>query len=160
MSLKIRYMKKPTKKRPAIKGKANLKKRKTARAVNHFLLRLRIPLWPNAIVKILIFFEKVSESEQMQTKKHCITCLFTLMQTTKKFIFHVCAWGVPLQVLICYVNTRLLGIIDRFCWKVRDWVLSLIRAMYWDTSKDVWHFKNLGFISLNVQYWSSVDNVV
>ena len=32
--------------------------------------------------------------------------------------------------------------------------------MFWDTSKDVWECENLAFISLNVQRWSFIDNVV
>ena len=33
--------------------------------------------------------------------------------------------------------------------------------MYWDISKDVWQGKNLGFfISLNVQWWGFIDDVV
>ena len=91
-------------------------------------------------------------------QKHGITCTFTLMQSTKNMTFHACI--VRVQVLICYVNTRLQRIFNRFCQKVSVWVLFLIRAMYWDTSKDVWQCKNLGFFSLNVQRWSFIVNVV
>ena len=47
------YLERPQKDRPAIKGKTNPErmKRKTARAVNHFLLRLWILFRPNAIWK-------------------------------------------------------------------------------------------------------------
>ena len=37
------------------------------------------------------------------------------MQTPKKMIFHAFTYIVRLQVLICYVNTRLQRIINRFC---------------------------------------------
>ena len=80
------------------------------------------------------------------------------MQTTKNMTFHACILLV--QVLIWYVNTRLQCIFNRFCWKVPVWVLFLIRAMYWDTSKDVWQCGNLGFFCSMYSDWVSIDNVV
>ena len=79
--------------------------------------------------KIDFVFEKLVRENKCK-QKHCITCLFTLMQTAKKMIFHFCACIVRLQVLICYVNTCLQRIISRFCSKVRNRVLFLILAMY------------------------------
>ena len=103
--------------------------RKTARAVNHSLLQLSITLCcacfcPLALpytvltyfnVERLIFFSKILVREKKCKQKHCISCTFTLMQTANKLIFHACACVVRLQVLICYVNTRLKRIINRFC---------------------------------------------
>ena len=67
--------------------------------------------------KIVDFFvEKISNREQMQTKT-----LFNLLINSdanyKKDNFSRYACIVRLQVLICYVNTRLLRIIERFCLK-------------------------------------------
>ena len=51
----------------------------------------------------------------MQTR--CLTCTFTLMQMTKKMLFHACAYVLPLHVLICYVNTCLQRDNNRFVFK-------------------------------------------
>ena len=48
-------------------------------------------------------------------EKPCINCTFKFMQTPRKMIFHAYTYIVRLQVLICYVNTRLQRIINIFC---------------------------------------------
>ena len=40
-------------------------------------------------------------------QKHDINCTITLMQTTKKTIYHARAYILPLQVPICCFNTYL-----------------------------------------------------
>ena len=55
----------------------------------------------------LIFFSKMVVTENKFKQKHCISCTFTLMHTTKKMIFDACACIVRRHVLICYVNTCL-----------------------------------------------------
>ena len=52
------------------------------------------------------------------------------MQTTENMTFHAYACTVRVQVLICYVNTRLQRIFNKFCLKTPVSVLFLIRAMY------------------------------
>ena len=93
--------------------------------------------------KILIPISKGLVREYKCYQNHGISCTFTLTQSTKNMTFH--AYIVRVQVLISYVNTRLQRIFSRFCQKVSVWVLFLIRAMFWDTSKDVWQCENLGF---------------
>ena len=136
--------------RAVIKGKANHKNRKLHELSIIFCYACcRTPTVPFycfdlMLCKILdIIFKKFIKREQKQTNTW-YTLLNKLMQTTKKIIFHVCACIVRLQVLVCYVNTRLQRNINIFREKVRDWVLSLIRTMYRDTSKDVSQCKNLG----------------
>ena len=59
-------------------------------------------------------FEKVSKREQMQTKTWYNLHIY-INADYKKMVFYVCACIVRLQVLICYVNTRLQRIIIIFC---------------------------------------------
>ena len=94
-------------------------------------------------------------------QKHCITCTFTLMQTTRKMLFHACAYIIRLNVLICYVNTCLQRIDNRFFLKRSGfeccfWSVQCIETQA-KTSDNV---KSWVFSSLNVQWWSFIDNVV
>ena len=66
-------------------------------------------------VERLILFSKMLVRENKCKSNHCISCTFTLMQTTKQLIFHVCACFLRLQVPFCYLNTRLQRIINSFC---------------------------------------------
>ena len=63
------------------------------------------------------FFVKVSKREQTQVKT-LYTLLIHIDVDYKKKIFYVGAYMVILQVLICYVNTRLLRNTKRICQKV------------------------------------------
>ena len=82
------------------------------------------------------------------------------MQTPGKIIFHASTYIVRLQVLIRYVNTLLQRNIKRFIKK------SGIECCLWSEqctetqarTSDI--VKNWVFISLDVQWWSYIDNVV
>ena len=113
-----------------------------------FHWRSLIQFWPNGMSncfsKKMILFSKKLVRENKCKQKHCITCFFTLMQIEKRRFSRLRLYCTPAgthllrqQTFAAYYQNILL--------KVRDWVLSLIRAIYWDTNKDVWHCKNLGF---------------
>ena len=96
----------------------------------------------------------------MQTKAMYILHIYNDADY-KNISFYACVCFVRLQLLICYVITCLQRINDRFCDKVRVWVYYFWSAQCIETqartSDDV---KTWVFISLNVQWWSFVDNVV
>ena len=145
------------KKRSAIKTETN-HKRKNCTSCQSLSVTPADTVLTYCYVKRLIWISKRLVREYKCYRKHGITCTFTLMLSTKNMTFHAC--NVRVQVLICYGNTRLQRIFNIFCQKVLVWLLFLIRAMFWDTSKDVWECENLGFISLNVPRWSFIDNIV
>ena len=89
-------------------------------------------------------------------QKHCITCTFTSMQTTKNMTFHACTCIVRLQVLICYVNTHLQNVNKTSGFECCFWSTQSVERQA-RTSDNV---KTGVFISLNVQWWSFIDNVV
>ena len=78
----------------------------------------------------------------------------------KKMTIHPCGFIVLLQVIICYVNTRLQRIIKRFCSK------SGFQSCFWSAqcietqarTSDI--VKTWVFIPLKVQWWSFIENVV
>ena len=117
-------MERPWKKRPGVKGKANHKKQNCTSCQS---LSVTPPdtVSTECNIKIWSLFSKKLARESKCKQKHCITCRFTLMQTTRKMIFHVCACIVRLQVLICYVNTRLQRFFNRFSKK------SGIECCFW-----------------------------
>ena len=82
------------------------------------------------------------------------------MQNTENMIFHACACIVRLQVLICYVNTCWQRIISRFFKKSGFeccfWSAQCIETQLKTSDK----VKTRFFISLNVRWWSLLENVV
>ena len=95
-----------------MKGKANRRK-KHCTSCQSLSLTPADTVLTQCYVKILILISKNLVREYKCYQKHGITCTFTLMQTTKNMTFHACI--VRMQVLICYVNTRLQRIFNRFC---------------------------------------------
>ena len=78
------------------------------------------------------------------------------MQTTKNMTFHACTCIVRLQVLICYVNTHLQNVNKTSGFECCFWSTQSVERQA-RTSDNV---KTGVFISLNVQWWSFIDNVV
>ena len=108
--------------------------------------------------KIDFRIEKQSWREQMLIQTLCKWHFYIDADYKKKF--YACDYFVRLKVLICYANTCLQRNFNRFCLKVRVWVLFLIRAMFWETSKDVWQIKNLVFQFTHCAMMEFLDNVV
>ena len=80
-------------------------------------------------IKIEFTIENQLVKRKFQQKPF-LTCICTLMQTTKMIVCHACAYILRLPVLICNVNRYLQRNPIRLCHKVRVRVLLLVRARY------------------------------
>ena len=94
-----------------MKGKANHQK-KNCTSFQLLSVTPADTVLTQCFVKILILVSKNLVKGYKCYQKHGITCTFTLMQTTRNLIFHICF--VRVQVLIGYINTRLQRVFNSF----------------------------------------------
>ena len=106
------FIQRPYKEKPTMKGKADHEK-KNCTGCQSFSLTPADTILTWCYVKKMVLNSKKLVREYKFNEKHGITCTSTLMQTRKNMTFHPCI--VHVQVLICYVNTRLQRIFKRFC---------------------------------------------
>ena len=140
LSLNIPYME-----RPVIERKANHKNKKlhelsiTLCYVCGYSFDLKL------CRKIDFIFEKISKREQMHTNTLYILPFYIDADYKKRWfftsapVFYACRYSFVTSIHVCCVLSM------EFIKKIWDWVLSLIRAMYWDKIRDVWQCKTLGF---------------
>ena len=111
-------------------------------------------------VQILILISKKLVREYKCYQKHCTTCTFTMMQTTKTWlftpvlVFYDCRYSKAMSTRVW--NLLLTDSIKKFRFECCFWSTQCI-----DTQARTFENVNTGvFISLNVQWWSFIDNVV
>ena len=108
--------------------------------------------------KKLIWISKRLVRDYKCYQKHGITCTFTLMQSTKTWHFtpvlYACRYSFAMSTHVC--NVFSIDFVKKSLFEFCFWSVQCIETQA--TTSDI--VKTWVFISLDVQWWSFIDNIV